>query len=100
MVCNPWAVFEAYFEAKALHPKTNKFVGVRSLKVYRGLPRNAGLPFLVRNKIDYFLTEMFYINVASDISRHVIQVDVFIVTAGTTSKHFQSSTGKDPSDDP
>ena len=47
MVCNPWAVFEAYFEAKALHPKTNKFVGVRSLKAYRGLPCNAGLPFLV-----------------------------------------------------
>ena len=40
-------MFEAYFEAKALHPKTNKFVGVRSLKAYRGLPRNAGLPFLV-----------------------------------------------------
>ena len=50
--------------------------------------------------MDFFLSEMFYINVASDISRHVIQVDVFIVTAGTTSIHFQSSTGKDPSDDP
>ena len=43
-------MFEAYFEAKALHPKTNKFVGVRSLKAYRGLPRNAGLLFLVGTK--------------------------------------------------
>ena len=40
-------ILEAYFEANALYPKTNKFVGVSSLKVYRGLPRNAGLPFLV-----------------------------------------------------
>ena len=38
---------EAYFEANALYPKTNKFGGVSSLKVYQGLPRNAGLPFLV-----------------------------------------------------
>ena len=37
---------EAYFEANALYPKTNKFGGVSSLKVYQGLPRNAGLPFL------------------------------------------------------
>ena len=40
-------MLEAYFEANALYPQTNKFVGVSSLKVYRGLTRNAGLPFLV-----------------------------------------------------
>ena len=40
-------MLEAYFEANALYPKTNKFGGVSSLKVYQGLPRNAGLPFLV-----------------------------------------------------
>ena len=40
-------MLEAYFKANALYPKTNKFVGVSSLKVYQGLPRNAGLPFLV-----------------------------------------------------
>ena len=44
---HPLAMLEAYFEANALYPKTNKFVGVSSLKVYRGLQRNAGLPFLV-----------------------------------------------------
>ena len=44
---HPWAKLEAYFEANDLYPKTNKFVGVSSLKVYQGLPRNAGLPFLV-----------------------------------------------------
>ena len=44
-------MLEAYFEANALYPKTNKFVGVSSLKVYQGLPRNAGLPFLVKTYI-------------------------------------------------
>ena len=38
---------KAYFKANALHPKNNNFVGVSSVKVYRGLPRNAGLRFLV-----------------------------------------------------
>ena len=45
---------EAYFEANALYPKTNKFGGVSSLKVYQGLPRNAGLPFLVRKYFSSF----------------------------------------------
>ena len=40
-------MLEAYFEAIALYPQTNKFVGVRSLEVYRELTRKAGLPFLV-----------------------------------------------------
>ena len=57
-------MFEAYLEAKALHPKTNKFVGVRSLKAYRGLPRNAGLPFLV-GYIGYKNTPREIIPVAS-----------------------------------
>ena len=43
-------ILEAYFEANALYPKTNKFLGVSSLKVYRGLTRNAGLTFLVYSK--------------------------------------------------
>ena len=48
-------MLEAYFEANALYPKTNKFVVVSSLKIYRGLPRNAGLPFLV-----YFIKPVLF----------------------------------------
>ena len=50
---------EAYFEANALYPKTNKFGDVSSLKVYQGLPRNAGLPFLVSSKVTRFY-QMFW----------------------------------------
>ena len=39
--CTPWAMLEAYFETNASYTKTNKVVGVSSLKVYQGLPRNA-----------------------------------------------------------
>ena len=52
---------EAYFEANALYPKTNKFGDVSSLKVYQGLPRNAGLPFLVGSYfLDFFLNFFIY----------------------------------------
>ena len=40
-------MLEAYVEANGLYPKTDKFVCVSSLKVFRGLTRNAGLAFLV-----------------------------------------------------
>ena len=43
--CTPWAMLEAYFETNASYTKTNKVVGVSYLKVYQGMPRNAGFLF-------------------------------------------------------